>query len=310
VLKQSDGADIIVIDNASTDGSVEFIKGTFPQVRIIQNPSNLGYAGGYNRGLEGLTHKYFILLNSDVEVTSSWIEPIIERMESETSIGIVQPKILDAKRRTHFEYAGACGGFLDRYAYPYCRGRLFDTLEEDKSQYDDALEVHWASGACFFIRRELFLTLGGLDEDLFAHMEEIDLCWRARGKGHKVYCEPRSMVFHQGGATLDGHSPFKSYLNFRNNLIMLVKNDRSGRTGWLVFVRMLMDGLSIVRFITQLRFRHAFAVLKAHIHFYSSIGSTLKKRAQLKGQSAPRSDFSVVLEYFLKGKKAFSELPS
>ncbi len=310
VLEHSSGAEVIVIDNASSDGSVDLLKVSFPEVRVIQNPSNLGYAGGYNLGLAELKHDYFILLNSDVEVTPCWIQPIIDRMEKTSAIGIVQPKILDAKERSHFEYAGACGGFLDRYAYPYCRGRLFDTLEKDEGQYDDPMEVHWASGACLFIRSVLFNELGGLDEDLFAHMEEIDLCWRARGKGHQVYCEPASVVFHQGGATLDGHSPFKSYLNFRNNLIMLVKNDRSGRTGWLLFVRMLMDGLSVIRFVTQLRFRHAFAVLKAHLDFYRSIRKTLDKRTQLKGRSAPRSDFSVVVAYFIKAKRTFSELPS
>lgn len=308
VLQFSPLARVVVIDNASSDDSVTFLNNEFPQVELIQNPSNLGFAGGYNQGLKQIDAEYLVLLNSDVEVTAHWLEPLLKLMDADKQIAAVQPKILDAKKKTHFEYAGAAGGFLDRYAYPYCRGRIFDSLEADMHQYDEAIEVHWASGACFFIRKKIFDALGGLDEDLFAHMEEIDLCWRARGKGYTIYCEPVSSVYHEGGATLSGHSPFKSYLNFRNNLIMLVKNDRSGYTFLLLYVRMLMDGLSVLRFLAQGRGDHAWAVLKAHLHFYTSLGNTLKKRRVLGGLRAQRSPFSIVMRYFIQGKTTFDKL--
>jgi GT2 family glycosyltransferase len=308
VMQFSQEAQVMVIDNASTDNSVSFLQNSYPQIQIIQNPKNLGFAGGYNLGLKTIEAEYLVLLNSDVEVTENWLQPIISLLDNEPRIAAVQPKILDARKKNHFEYAGACGGFLDRYAYPYCRGRIFETLEEDTSQYNEAIEVHWASGACFFIRKKVFDELKGLDEDLFAHMEEIDLCWRARGKGYLIYCEPASTVYHQGGATLSGHSPFKSYLNFRNNLIMLLKNDRSGHTFILLYVRLLLDGLSVVRFIFQGRLDHAWAVFKAHLHFYRGIGKTLKKRRELGGNSSARSPFSIVYRYFAQGRTTFDSL--
>jgi len=309
-MQFSAGADICVIDNDSSDDSLSFLKAEYPQVKIFINEKNLGFAAGYNQGLRSIHAEYLVLLNSDVEVTANWLDPIINLMDADPKIAAAQPKILDAKKKTHFEYAGASGGFLDRFAYPYCRGRIFDTLEEDKGQYEERTEVHWASGACFFMRKAIYDELGGLDEDLFAHMEEIDLCWRARTKGYSVYCEPASTVYHEGGATLSGHAPFKSYLNFRNNLVMLLKNDRSGYTYLLIYIRMLMDGLSVLRFLFQGRPSHAWAVLKAHLHFYRDIGNTLKKRRALGGLSAPRAPYSIVMRYFLMEKKYFSELES
>ncbi|NND93715.1 MAG: glycosyltransferase family 2 protein [Flavobacteriales bacterium] len=308
VVQYSEGHTVAIIDNASTDSSKRFVSSRYPDIEWIQLDKNYGYAGGYNKGLEGRTEDIAILLNSDVEVTSGWLGPILEQMREDVSIVAAQPKILDANKRSHFEYAGASGGFLDKLNYPYCRGRLFETLEEDEGQYDEPIEIQWATGACLFFRLKDYFELRGLDEDLFAHMEEIDLCWRARRSGKRVMCFPQSEVYHLGGGTLSGYKPFKSFLNFKNSLIIFLKNDRSGYTWSRLFLRMILDGLSIVRFLTQFRGRHAFAVLKAHIYFYSSLRSTIAKRKALGKSRADLADRSIVFDYFVSGKKKFSEL--
>ncbi len=299
---------IAIIDNASTDDSKQFVSSQYPEIEWIQLDHNYGFAGGYNKGLVGRTEDIVVLLNSDVEVTEGWLTPLLTEFENDPSLSAAQPKVLDATHRDRFEYAGASGGFLDRYAYPYCRGRLFDTLEVDKGQYDEVIDVHWATGASLFFRLQDYYDLEGLDEDLFAHMEEIDLCWRARRKGKRVICVPQSTVYHLGGGTLSGYQPFKSYLNFKNSLIIFLKNDHSGKTFSRMFTRMMMDGLSILRFLSQLRFGHAIAVLKAHIHFYIALPSTLKKRKALGNARAEIGSKSIVLDYFAKGKKHFSKL--
>ncbi|NNC84037.1 MAG: glycosyltransferase family 2 protein [Flavobacteriales bacterium] len=308
VVRYAEGHPILIIDNASSDGSKDFVQESYPQVEWVQLEENHGYAGGYNRGLKHRDEDVAILLNSDVEVTEGWLSPILKAMEDDPDLVAVQPKILDLQRPEYFEYAGAAGGFMDRLNYPYCRGRLFETLEKDEGQYDTPIDVHWATGACLFFRIQEFYALGGLDEDLFAHMEEIDLCWRARRRGKRVMCIPASKVYHLGGGTLSGYRPFKSFLNFKNSLIIFLKNDRSGSTYSRLFLRMFMDNLSIVRFLFQFRGRHAFAVLKAHFFFYASLPKTLKKRKELGTAHAPLAETSVVMEYFGRGKRAFNEL--
>lgn len=308
VVSHSVGYRIAIIDNASSDGSKDFVSSSYPEIEWIQLDKNYGYAGGYNKGLADRDEDIAVLLNSDVKVCPGWLAPVIEQFEQNSDLAAAQPKILDAKKPDHFEYAGASGGYLDRFAYPYCRGRVFDTLEVDSGQYDDVVDIHWATGACLFFRLKDYNQLSGLDEDLFAHMEEIDLCWRARRKGKRVICVPQSKVYHLGGGTLSGHRPYKSFLNFKNSLIIFVKNDRSGKTYFRLWTRMVMDGLSIVRFITQLRFRHALAVIKAHLHFYQTLPKTLKKRKSLGEDGAEIGSKSIVIQYFGQGKKFFSDL--
>ncbi|MEM6686591.1 MAG: glycosyltransferase family 2 protein, partial [Bacteroidota bacterium] len=224
VLNYSDDATIYVADNASADDSIDYIQTNFPTVKIIQNAQNGGYAKGYNDALPFVEEEIFCLLNSDIEVTENWLAPIRSEFEKHADTAIIQPKILDFKQKTHFEYAGAAGGYIDKYGYPFCRGRIFHTLEEDKGQYNTTEEIFWASGACFFIRKTVFEELGGFDEDFFAHQEEIDLCWRAFNLGYKAKYISESVVYHVGGATLDSTNPQKTYLNFRNSLCMLAKN--------------------------------------------------------------------------------------
>jgi GT2 family glycosyltransferase len=308
VTKHCDGHTIAIIDNASTDDSCDFITKNYPQIEWIQLDQNYGYAGGYNKGLRHRSEDIAILLNSDVEVCEGWIQPIVELMAKDPDICAAQPKILDATNKARYEYAGACGGFLDRYAYPYCRGRIFESLEKDEGQYDEKLDIHWATGACLFFKLEEYHSLGGLDEDLFAHMEEIDLCWRARRIGKRVICVPESKVYHLGGGTLSGYRPFKSYLNFKNSLIIFLKNDRSGHTWSRLFIRMVLDLMSIVRFLTQFRAGHAFAVFKAHIHFYAALPDTMKKRKSLGKKHASLGKLSIVYSYFVAGRKKYSDL--
>lgn len=217
-------AEVIVADNASTDDSVAVLKADFPEIRIIENKSNGGFAKGYNQALKLIDAEYYILLNSDIEVTENWINPVIELMESDKNIAACQPKIRSYHEKEKFEYAGAAGGFIDKFGYPFCRGRIFQSLEEDKGQYDDTVEIFWATGAALFIRAELYHKLGGMDDDFFAHMEEIDLCWRLKNEGYKIMYCPKSTVYHVGGGTLPTSSSWKTYLNFRNNFFLIYKN--------------------------------------------------------------------------------------
>ncbi len=240
-------ADIWVADNASTDDSVSFITEHFPQVRLLRIPSNLGFAGGYNYALDRMDTEYVVLLNQDVAVEPGWLEPILFALDEDPQIGAAQPKIRSEKNRSQFEYAGAAGGMLDSLGYPFCRGRLFDHLEEDRGQYQTQTEIFWASGAALFIRLELYRGLGGLDEAFFAHMEEIDLCWRVRRAGYTVVYVPESTVFHVGGGSLERDNPRKLYLNFRNNGRMLVKNMGAGRLLWLLPLRLGLDTLAALR---------------------------------------------------------------
>mgnify|MGYP003575052725 CR=1 FL=1 len=305
VLQYSEDAAIYVADNASTDDSVEFIRAAYPQVKIIQNEGNYGYAKGYNEALKHVEEDIYALVNSDVEVTPNWLQPISELFEQDNETAIIQPKILDYYKRNHFEYAGAAGGFIDRYGFPYCRGRIFETIEPDNGQYDDNPEIFWASGACFFIRKEVFNELGGFDEDFFAHQEEIDLCWRAYNKNYKAKSCGSSHIYHVGGATLQNTNPKKTFLNFRNSLWMMVKNVPSSMLFTVLFTRLFLDGLAGVKFLTEGKFAHIWAIFKSHYYFYVNLPKFLNKREskQYKNYYKIRS---IVYNYFILSKKNFN----
>lgn len=276
VVENSSEAIVYLIDNHSSDGSVEYVMKNHPKVNIIRLDKNYGYAGGYNKGLVEIQEELVCLLNNDVSVKKGWLPPVLDHFDKHPQTAIAQPHIMDLKAPTKFEYAGAAGGFIDRLGYPYCRGRIFNHLEEDKGQYDFDEKVFWASGACFFIKKQIFESVGGFDEDFFAHMEEIDLCWRINNQRYDVYSLYQSKVYHQGAGTLK-LSPQKTYLNFRNSLYMLLKNLPEKR-GYRIFERMIWDGISIVFFLFQLKFGSAFAVIKAHFSFYKNFRGMLKKQ--------------------------------
>ena len=305
VIKNSPEAEVIVADNASSDNSISFLKEHFPKIRLIQNENNDGYAGGYNKALSQVNADYFVLLNTDVEVSSNWIMPVIDLMDKDPKIAACQPKIKQYHNKAFFEYAGACGGFLDKFGFPYCRGRIFETLEEDKGQYDNVMEVFWATGACLFIRTSSFFEIGGFDDEFFAHMEEIDLCWRLQKSGYKIMCQPKSVVYHVGGGTLNSSSSFKTYLNYRNNLYMLYKNLEKNRFS-IIFRRMALDGLSSIKFLMDGKPKHILAILRAHISFYAKISTLKRKRSKLKKSNL--DDFSIIYKYFVRKKKTYSDL--
>lgn len=307
IVKYSPEATIYVADNDSTDGSVAFVKENFPTVHILQNESNFGYAKGYNESLKSVKEPYLALVNSDIEVTENWLKPILQTFEDEPKTAIIQPKILDFKHKTHFEYAGAAGGFIDKYGYPFCRGRIFETLEKDNGQYDNACEIFWASGACFFIRRSIYAELNGFDEAFFAHQEEIDLCWRAFNKKHIIKYNGMSTVFHVGGATLNQGNPRKTFLNFRNSLLMLTKNLPAESLYNVLFIRLILDGIAGVRFLTQGKFSHFTAILKAHFSFYLLFSENYKKREKSQSKEYYKIK-SIVYTYYVKNGRVFGKL--
>ena len=299
VVAFSDKANIYVADNASTDHSIQVIQEQFPSVTIIQNGGNYGFANGYNIALKNVEEDYYALVNSDIEVTENWLSPILSIFDTEPKIAIIQPKILDYKNKDNFEYAGAAGGFIDKYGFPFCRGRVFETIEKDNHQYDDEREIFWASGACFFIRKEVYRKLNGFDGDFFAHQEEIDLCWRAFNLGYKVKYTYKSVVYHVGGATLNQGNPRKTYLNFRNSLLMLVKNLPKNQLFTTLFIRLTLDGQAGIHFIFQGKFSHCIAVLKAHCSFYLLLAKNLKKRNTHQNKHYYHTK-SIVYNYFIK----------
>ncbi|GMT44820.1 MAG: glycosyl transferase family 2 [bacterium] len=309
VIRHSEGAEIVVADNASTDDSVEFMKHEFPQIRLLENKENAGFTGGYNWALSQVESDYYVLLNSDIEVTPNWLQPVIDLMESDKTIAACQPKIRSIFQKDRLEYAGASGGFIDQWGYPFCRGRIFENVEKDHGQYDDVREVFWATGACLFVRANVYHRLGELDEDFFAHMEEIDFCWRAKNEGYKIMVQPASVVYHVGGGTLPKSSARKTYLNFRNNFMLLYKNLPQNRL-WKVFaVRLLLDGLAGVRFLLQGHFRDIAAIVKAHFYFYGHLGILKQKRARLKQkQVSGVYRGSLIFAHFFKRVKTFSTL--
>jgi GT2 family glycosyltransferase len=304
---------IYVADNCSSDDSLEFVKKNFPEVCLILNDKNYGFAGGYNECLQKINADYFILLNSDVEVTPGWIPPVIKLMEDNPMIGACQPKIRSWQQKNFFEYAGACGGFIDHYGYPFCRGRIFNTLEEDAGQYDDSMEVFWASGACMFVRASVFKKLNGFDETFFAHMEEIDLCWRMQRNGYSILIQPESVVFHVGGGTLDKMSPRKTFLNFRNNILMLHKNLPASRLYFVIGFRLILDGIAGIKFLINDSPADCMAVIRAHFYFYKNIFIRIKIRKASKpaGIEFPVKGIykrSLVFDYYLKGIRSFVQL--
>lgn len=303
--------EIIVADNCSNDSSVKFLEKNFPMVRIIQNKRNGGFAGGYNDALKLVNTKYYVLLNQDVEVSENWVENVIEQMEKDEKIAAAQPKLRDFYNRSYFEYAGGSGGYLDRNSYAFCRGRMFNTLEKDEGQYDDVKEIFWATGACMFVRSELFWKAGGFDEDFFAHQEEIDLCWRLQNMGFKILAVPSSVVYHVGGGSLPKGNPRKTYLNFRNNLMMMFKNLPSYKLPPKMFWRLILDGVAAVYSILKNgNLKDFFAVLHAHFSFYASVPLLLKKRKKIPPHSGKHmSNINILWQYFFKGKRKFSELP-
>ena len=311
LIEKSKDANIYIADNASTDNSVDYVNNNFPNVKVLKNFSNEGYAKGYNDSLETLKEEFFVLINSDIEVTDNWIKPIINLMETNLDIAACQPKILSFHDRNKFEYAGACGGFIDTLGYPFCRGRIFSDLEDDNNQYNDITEVFWASGACLFIRAKYFKEVNGFDNDFFAHQEEIDLCWRLKNKGYKIMVNPNSAVFHVGAGTLNTNSPFKTYLNFRNNLFMLYKNLSVLKLIITLLFRLPLDGIAALSFAKKENgLGHVFSILRAHLVFYLSIPllSLKRKKIDQKKNLTGQKKFSILLKYYFLGIKKFSNL--
>jgi GT2 family glycosyltransferase len=312
VINHSPDTTIYVADNASTDDSLVVLKANFPSVKIIQLFENHGFAQGYNEALEQIKDQfqYYILLNSDVEVTPHWIEPVISLMESNPNIAACQPKILSYHEKTHFEYAGAAGGFIDRLGYPFCRGRVFLSIEEDFGQYNDTREVFWATGACMFVRADVFHNLEGFDGDFFAHMEEIDLCWRMKHAGYQVFTSGESTVFHVGGGTLHKSNPYKTFLNFRNGLVMLYKNHPDKGLYRTLLTRLILDGIAGIKFLLFDSWEDCWAVARAHFNFYFHFRTWHKKRKMIQKRSDLGQIFkrNIVWQHFVKGKERFEEM--
>jgi GT2 family glycosyltransferase len=308
VVECSDSHDVLVIDNGSLDDSINYISHKFPTVQLIQLKENVGFAQGYNDGLERIKGKYehYLLLNSDVEVSPGYLSPLLSRIAAPT-IAAVQPKILSHVNKTRFEHAGASGGFIDKRGFPFCRGRIFDECEIDNGQYNEAMPVFWASGACLLIKSSLFHEVNGFDGRFFAHMEEIDLCWRLQHQGHQIWVEPSSTVYHLGGGTLSYESNTKVFLNFRNNLFMLAKNETGFWPG-KIFIRMLWDGLAAVQFLLKGKPSLLYQVLKAHLAFYTSLPRLISQRTNKKNATLGRYKGNIVIDYFLKKKNKYSDL--
>jgi len=301
--------EIFIIDNHSSDNSIKFLNNNYPKIKIIRHKKNYGFAKGYNKGLKNINSEYFVLLNNDVEVTKNWLEPMLNKMEKNHFIGTCQPKILSYNEKNKFEHAGACGGYLDFLGYPFCRGRIFDHTEEDKGQYDDDQETFWSSGSCFMIRNQLFKNIGGFDEEFFAHMEEIDLCWRLRKEGYMNYCFPNSIVYHLGGGTLSYETSKKAYLNFRNNLIMITKNEKRIYLLLKLPLRFILDFTASLRFlIFKKSFMSFLSIIRAYIYLIINFPKyIINKRKDIGNRSLIRNKI-IPVEYFLKGKKRFSDL--
>lgn len=309
------GTAIWLVDNGSADGSAEWVRQNIKEVNIIEFETNQGYAGGYVRALEMIDAEYFVLLNSDIEVTPGWLEPLVTHMDNNVRTAACQPKILSYFKRTHFEYAGASGGFIDKFGFPFCRGRVLSVVEEDNGQYDTPMPVFWASGACIIVRASSYREAGGLDPEFFAHMEEIDLCWRLQNLGYHIFAVPDSVVFHVGGGTLKYDTPGKSYLNFRNNLFMLYKNLPEKNFGKILFIKMLIDGMAAITFLFSGKPRHFAAVLRAHRDYYRA-GNRLRTQRE-RGVAAGRDsrlsrvtrlNKSIVFLFYFKRVRRYSDI--
>lgn len=307
-----EGVAVYVADNGSTDGSLQLLQSNFPQVHVVCLDKNYGFAGGYNLALRQISAEYFVLLNSDVEVVEGWLQPLIEFMDSHPQAAACAPKLLDYNNPQKFEYAGAAGGYIDCLGYPFCRGRILSVIETDEGQYDTATEIFWASGACLFVRSKHFTEVGELDQRFFAHMEEIDLCWRFHNFGYSVWCVPQSKVLHVGGGTLPNNNPHKLFLNYRNSLYMLYKNLSGAALFTTIFQRLVLDGASAMSYLFHLRFKFFWAVLSAHFAFYDSI-KWLNKTRQSIPKTKKRSiktlyPKSILFDFFVFKNKVFSRL--
>lgn len=307
VISFSQEAAIYVADNASTDDSISFLQEQYPTIKIIANKDNYGFAKGYNEALKHVEEPYYALVNSDIEVSNGWLDAIVQLFDNKPNISIIQPKILDFKNKQKFEYAGAAGGFIDQFGYPFCRGRIFETIESDHQQYNDEIPIFWASGACFFIRKEVYRELNGFDETFFAHQEEIDLCWRAFNKDYQAFYTSKSVVYHVGGATLNESNPKKTYLNFRNSLYMLTKNVPIQSLFAILFLRLLLDGIAGVKFVVSGKFSHCFAILKAHFVFYFHFHQNFKKRNKTQKKNYFKTK-SIIYNYFIQKRVHFENI--
>ncbi len=305
--------EVYVVDNGSTDGSADWTSKNFKDVRVIRFDTNHGFAGGYNRAFKQIDATYYVLLNSDVAVTEGWLNPLVKFMDKNPDVASCQPKIRSFHKKDHFEYAGAAGGYIDKYGYTFCRGRIFEHIEKDSGQYDDFADIFWSTGACMMVRSEAWIKCGGLDDDFYAHMEEIDLCWRFRLAGYRISYVPESTVYHVGGGTLPYESVQKTYLNFRNNLFLLYKNLPDKNLHRIILVRKLLDGLAAIRFILIGRPANVKAVWKAHIDYYKSIKSLKEKRRLVGDLTISKSrvhlvNNSIVFRFYIKREKTFSRL--
>jgi len=313
-FSKGDSTKIIVADNGSTDHSLEILKNEFPDVQLLNLKQNYGFARGYNEALKQIDADYFVILNSDVEVTSGWLQSPINLMESDPDIAAVQPKILSYHQKTHFEYAGAGGGFIDRYGYPFCRGRIFNEMEADNGQYDQTTEIFWATGACMFVRASQFHEAGGFDADFWAHMEEIDLCWRLKTRGYQIVFTPESTVYHVGGGTLAYDNPKKLFLNFRNNLWLLFKNLPGNQLLSVLFIRMILDAVAAFKLLAEFNLNGIRSVLKAHFYFWISLPVLIKKRKFIRRTISPKQSLtgilqkSLVFQFYVRKRKRFSEM--
>ncbi len=302
---------IYIIDNDSTDESVSFLRENYAMVGLIINKKNYGFAGGYNEGLKLVSEPILCLINSDIEVTDNWLEPILNYFEKNKNVASIQPKILDLKDKTKFEYAGGSGGFYDHFGYAVCRGRYFDHVEEDLGQYDDIVDIFWASGCCIFVRNEVFKEVGGFDGDYFAHQEEIDLCWRINNYGYVIRVIPESIVYHYGGGSLPYGSYFKSYLNFRNSLFNLFKNLKKRNLIYILPIRMILDGVAAIHSLIQTKkFLTMKSILHAHGSFYKSIPTLISKRNTIKFKGYPKTTIKkyILLDYYIYKCRYFSQL--
>lgn len=308
VVKYSAANRIILADNNSADDSIEFVKSNFPTIEIVVNEENGGFAKGYNDALKKIDAKYYCLLNSDVEVSENWTVAPLEALMSNANLAVCQPKIKSYQHKEYFEYAGAAGGYIDKLGYPFCRGRVFNELEKDQGQYNQNQSIFWATGACMFIKSEVFHQNGGFDATYFAHMEEIDLCWRLKNKGYQIEYIANSTVYHLGGGTLSNLNPQKTFLNFRNSLLTLYKNEYSSKVYYKIFIRLILDGVAALKFIFEGNWKHAFSILKAHNSFYQ-----LVRKIPAKGQKDYKTHAEIykgliISEYYLLKNKKFTQL--
>jgi len=313
VAEAKSGYDVFVVDHASTDETDDYIRHKFPYVNLIKLTENHGFAWGYAEALKQIEAKYYILLSADFEVTDNWFPPLHAAMEANPDMAACQPKIRYYKDKEIFEYAGAAGGYMDKWGYLFCRGRIFSTLEKDEGQYQDATEIFWASGGCFVVRADVYHHSGGLDPDLFAHMEEVDLCWRMKNTGYTIGYVPDSTVFHVGGSVITYGSPQKTFYNFRNSLVLLLKNERAGKLFWLLPLRLLLDGIAALQFAASGQVKNIIAIIKAHWSFFLNFGMWLRKRKDVSALITERNTRgvykrSIIVQYFLKGKKKFTQL--